>query len=236
MQTYSWFRFKDVYSYEHDILVEKQPDIILPKKRITKHIIPGHNGNIYIDNGAYEATTKSIECSIHNIDRLDQIFSWLSGSGNLIFSNEPEKVYEAVILEQIPLQKVGIFFNYKRFPLIFEVNPIKHSVNAQNDIKTINKSPYTFYGDGTINALPIITISGNGDIVLDVNNSTIALSDISGHITLNSQSMAAYKNSENQNYKMFGDFPVLLPQGNKNVLNWYGSISKIEINPCWAWI
>lgn len=229
----SYFIFKGIPSYDYNILVNKQPDIISPELRTEEIIIPGRSGKLYTSDNLYESYTKTISCTIPDRAYLDVISAWLKGKGDIIFSNERDKLYKGFVKNQIPFSQV--VREFRAFPVIFEVQPFKYAVNALNDTIIIQKSPFSFWGNGTVEAAPIINIYGNGNINLTINGRGVSLQGINERITINSEIMDAYKDNQNQNMKMAGEFPLLKAMEN-NIISYTGNVEKIEIIPQWRWI
>lgn len=121
----SYFIFNNINSRDYGIIVNKLPTIIKPSKNIEKIEVIGRNGFLTKDYNTYKSSVKSVECTIKNIDKLDSICSWLDGSGDLIFSNEEDKVYKATIINQIPFSK--IIKQWHKFLIQFECQPLKKS-------------------------------------------------------------------------------------------------------------
>lgn len=176
---------------------------------------------------------KIVECALMDIKKIDAVSEWLTGKGDLIFSNEPDKVYRALFIKDINYAKAGAFGGRKKFTLSFDCQPFKYAVDTENHNLRFT-FPATFYGKGTYKAAPVITVYGNGDINLIINDRELLLTDIDGYITINSDIMDAYKNTQSLNYKMVGEFPFLVPE--ENTISWTGNATKIKITPNWRWL
>ena len=80
----------------------------------------GRDGFLTQDNGSYKSVVKSVECTMKDLERIDFICSWLTGSGEVTFSNEPTKVYKATIINQIEFERVVATFH--SFIIQFELS------------------------------------------------------------------------------------------------------------------
>lgn len=82
-------------------------------------------------------------------------------------------------------------------------------------------------------ALPLIRVSGTGSGTLTVGQSTIAVSGMTGGVTIDSDTQNAYDGQTNKNNSIIvtGGFPVLGP-GETAVL-FSGGITSVEITPRW---
>ena len=103
MQPY--FIFNDIDSTDY-LIISKLPSIYKPQKDVTKIEIPGRHGFLTQDNGSYKGILKTAECTLINLNNIDFICGWLTGAGDAIFSNDPDKKYKATIINQIEYLKI----------------------------------------------------------------------------------------------------------------------------------
>lgn len=233
-----YFVFKGIASYDMGITVTKLDDIIKPRKRVTQITIPGKQGVLHQDEGTYENYTYGIECAIVNSQRkasYSDIVSWLDGHGELIVSVEPDKVYRARIINQIPIS--GVLKNFSNFLVQFDCFPFKYSVNAirsHADDLTLT-TPTSIKNKGTVYAEPTITVYGSGNITLTINGANYALTGVDGYITVDSEMMEVYKGAINANNKYAAmDFPRF--EVGMNTISWTGNVTKVEIVPKWRFL
>lgn len=228
-----YFIFKDIDSRNMKVLVNKLPSITKPEKNIDKIEVRGRDGFLTQDYGTYKSYIKPVECTLLDINYVDALCSWLDGSGKVFFSNEPDKFYKATIINSIPINKALV--NYSRFLVQFEVQPFKY-LNCEPIILTKNDSIDYIYNMGTVATQPYIKVVGNGLIALTINNKTIELENIEGYVELDSEIEECFKDTgaervENCNNKMIGEFPIF--KTGKNVINFTGAVSRVEITPRW---
>lgn len=122
----SGFSFRGVHSSTFGIYTKDQGKILLPPRREGKLTIPGRSG-YYDDVGAvYDERVESVLCSfvrpegktVPQVCR--EVAYWLSGSGRLIFDNEPDKYYIARITGAPPMAQ---HLKYGEFTLTWSYNP-----------------------------------------------------------------------------------------------------------------
>lgn len=224
----AYFIFNNISSEDY-LMVNKLPPIIKAQKNIQKIEIEGRDGFLTQDNGTYKGTIKPVECTIMDLDNLDFICSWLDGSADVIFSNEPERIYKATIISQIPFDKIAATFH--NFLIQFECQPHKYAISDSIITLTI---PETIYNGGSVNSKPVIKVYGTGSINLIINSNVINLTNVSGYVTINSDLMDCYKDTLLKNNDMNGEFPQLIV-GN-NTINWTGIVTKVEILPSWRYL
>ena len=223
-----YFIFNNVSSADY-LIINTLPSVFKPEKDITKIEVPGRDGFLTEDLGSYRGVTKSVECTIKDLSQIDYICSWLTGSGEVVFSNEPNKKYKAVIINQIEFKRV--FVNYHSFIILFECQP--HSYTITDTLITLTTAPQTILNSGSANSRPIIKVFGTGAITLTINGNVVSLTNVSEYVTIDSEMMDCYKDSLLMNNYMTGEFSELIP-GN-NIISFTGA-TKIEITPNWRWL
>lgn len=231
-----YFIFKGINSLDMGINISSFPQLIKPKRQFQQLQIPGRSGSLYLDNNTYESYSINIGCVIspfnENKKDLQEIMQWLSGTGDLILSYDRDKIYNAYIFDGIAISDV--IYNFPNFMVSFIVEPLKKHINYKNDIIEIIE-PTTIYNKGMVASYPIITIYGNGNVSLTVNEQIFNIQNINEFITINSEIMEVYKNSENQNNKYNNfSFPIFTEQ--KNTVSFSGDITKIIIDPNFRWV
>ena len=223
-----YFIFNDISSEDY-LTISKLPSIFKPEKDIQKIEVPGRDGFLTQDYGSYKGIIKSTECWIKDLSQIDYICSWLTGGGDVIFSNEPSKKYKATIINQIEFSKVAAEF--RSLIIQFECQPFKYDID--NNVITLTEDG-TIYNPGTANAKPIIKVLGNGAMNLTINNIVITLTNVVDYVTIDSELMDCYKDTLLKNNDMAGNFPELVP--GINTISWVGAITQIQIIPNWRWL
>ena len=222
-----FFIFKNIDSKDY-LIVNNSPSIIKAKKDIQTIEIQGRDGFLTQDLGSYRSIIKSVECTIKNLEDINFINEWLNGSGEVIFSNEPTKVYKATIINQIDFGR--IIKTYHKFIIEFEAQPHKYSLN--NETITLQTTG-TIYNSGSAIALPIIKLFGTGSLTLTINGATVNLTNVVDYVTIDSNLQESFKDLVYKNQYMTGLFPVL-EKGN-NIISFTGA-TKIEITPNFRYI
>lgn len=124
----NYFIFKNIDSRDiKGLIVQELPPISKPAKRIEKIEIDGKDGDIIQESG-YQAYDKTISIGLTNNYDINQIIAWLDGSGNLVLSNEPEKYYNAIVIEQIDFERL---MRFKTAKIKFHVQPFKYKANEE---------------------------------------------------------------------------------------------------------
>ena len=222
------FTFKGISSTSYSMIVNKLPPITKPRKKTETVEIDGFDGDITIDNG-YSAYDKQVQVTFLSKPSIDSLNAWLTGSGKLILSNEPDKYYDAEIIGEIELERSKAFYTAT---ITFHVQPYKH---LNTEAKANGTTSVTVENKGIDECLPIIKITGSGDVEVKINTVTICSVNIDdGFIVLDSEKQEAYKGTVLKNRKMIGEF-VKLPSGNTTITT-TGSVTAIEVEARSRWI
>lgn len=216
------------------LLISELPPIKKPQMRVQIEEIDGRDGAIVTELG-YSAYTKEMIIGLHGSYDIDQILRYFNSKGKVIFSNEPDKVYDYLITDQIDYVRLS---HFRTATVNFYVQPFKHSaVEAE---QTFTGSEAEVINSGNIESKPVITLTGTGTVTLSLNGSAIlavALGSTEQSIIIDAEEMNAYWGDAFLNRIVAGDYDDLtLPVG-KNVLSWTGgSVSSFKIDKYSRWI
>ncbi|WP_052871927.1 distal tail protein Dit, partial [Clostridium botulinum] len=227
--------FNGYNSYKDFGLVMEKIHSIPTAEKIIKNInIEGVQEALTEDQG-YKNTKIIISFGFKSDDPgiIRAIKSWLMNfkDNKLTFSNDTDIFYKVkdVKVSDI-ITKIRAI---KRLQVQFTLDPFVYYHKGLDVIEIVN-STTLISPEFATNSMPIGTIYGSGDIVLNINNQKIYLRNVEEKITINSVLQECYKGTINCNNKMCGEFPQLDP-GESNI-TWNGAINKIEITPNWRTI
>ena len=105
------------------LLISDLPDIKKPQMRSNQIEIDGRDGDIVQPLG-YSSYDKEITIGLYGKYDIDRVIRYFNDSGEVIFSNEPDKVYKYTILDEISYEKLNRF---RKAKVTFHVQPFKHS-------------------------------------------------------------------------------------------------------------
>lgn len=250
--TEAWFEFKGVKSSDMGVLLRQMPTRFLPGRNYTRKKAAGRDGSILTGDGSYNDVSVRIECSVPDASRLAAVLAWLSGSGALRFSDEPNLVYDASVEKEYSRASIIPRCEGQRFTVTWTCAPIRRLYPAAADI-TITSSGTSFTALGTYFALPRLAIYGSGAFSVTISggghSSSMFFTGVpSDGIVVDSELMDALtmdgagllnrcvlSNSD--------DFFRIWPGA--NTLTWglgsgdeeeSGSITKIVLTPRWRWL
>lgn len=216
------------------LIISELPPISKPKMKTTITKIDGRDGDI-IEELGYESYTKSIKVGLSKNYDIDQVIKYFTGSGNLIMSNEPDKVYTGRIIEKIDYNKL---LRFKTATVKFYIQPYKYKKDEQKVILTINdETSLNVNNIGLEKSKPIIKLTGSGTVAIRLNNATVfnyTFPENESEVIIDSIEEEAYLNGMYKNRNMSGSFPIL--EVGENIISWTGSLTKIEIEPKSRWL
>lgn len=214
------------------LMISELPPITRAAMRIDRTEIDGMDGDIEDDLG-YEAYKKVVKIALTRDYDVDAIAKYFSGSGDLILSDEPERIYRASCKDTIDFAKL---IRFKTAEVTFVVQPFKYLAREHPVILVIDdEEEVQVKNQGLENSKPLITIEGSGPVEITVNTQPIFEINIdAGYVTVDSEAQDAYITGVLKNNLMTGDFPTLQP-GN-NIIGWTGAVTKITIAPRSRWL
>lgn len=133
------FTFKGKHSSEFNIGFKSVDRTVIPERRKKEFTILGRSGTLELESTEYEKRYITGAIGVMYISKFEELrlkirdlAGWLSGSGLLIFDDEPDKAYEASVysavgIEQLMLQPRGtldIEFECQSFAVSKDLNRI----------------------------------------------------------------------------------------------------------------
>ena len=166
------------------------------------------------------------------------ILAWLTGSGDLITSDEPDKRYTAYACDTVSVSRLnGV---YRSITVRFQCSPFAYAV--ANDPVTLDTSPAQLQTVGTMYSEPFIEISGTGDVTLTVNGTALEIKDVSGTVYIDVHTCQVYKLEYGAKTSILGSTTgwiermVLVPSSDAvNVISWTGNVSGVKITKNERW-
>lgn len=206
------------------------PPLTKPRKRIEEVPVLGMDGALTITDNTYEPMTKI--CRVfYDGDNCDRLADFLADTGQVIFSNNPNRYYNYKIMNEINFSDV-IDTNWREFDIYFRCQPF--SYDLINETIVITKKNTIINNSCTHFSLPIITVYGTGNINLFVGEQQITLNNVVDKITINSVKQRVYKDNIRENDKKIGKYQFL--DIGENNITWDGLVTKIEIIPNWRYL
>ena len=216
------------------LIITDLPPITKPKMKTSKIEIDGRDGDI-VEKVGYESYTKSVGIGLTRNFNIDEVINYFTGEGELVLSDEPNKVYLASIYDSIEydrllrMRKATIKFYVQPYKYLKNEDKVELDVTTQTSVEVINK--------GLEISKPIISLDGSGTVEIAVNNINIfkyTFPNDETKVIIDSLEEEAYFEGIYKNRNMLGEFPKL--SVGSNVISWSGTLTKISIEPKSRWL
>ncbi len=216
------------------LIITDLPPITKPKMKTSKIEIDGRDGDI-VEKVGYESYTKSVGIGLTRNFNIDEVINYFTGEGELVLSDEPNKVYLASIYDSIEydrllrMRKATIKFYVQPYKYLKDEDKVELDVTTHTSVEVINK--------GLEISKPIISLEGSGTVEIAVNNINIfkyTFPNDETKVIIDSLEEEAYYEGIYKNRNMLGEFPKL--SVGLNVISWSGTLTKISIEPKSRWL
>ena len=216
------------------LIITNTPPITKPKMKVDKIEIDGRDGDI-IEKVGYESYTKNVGIGLARNYDIDEVIKYFTGDGELILSDEPDKVYIASIFDDVDyerllqIRKATVKFHVQPYKYLKDESKVSLSITTQTSVEVENK--------GLEVSKPIFMLEGSGTIEIAVNGINIfkyTFPNGENKVIVDSLKEEAYLEGVYKNRNMLGEFPKL--EVGSNTISWTGTLTKIEIEPKSRWL
>lgn len=236
--TEAWFRFKGIDSRDMGVFFKQMPVRYIPGRNITRKHASGVDGLYAYGDGSYNDAKVQMELDIRDEEKLVDVLAWLSGSGELVFSDEPNLAYDASVEREFSRASIAPRMTGQRLTVMWVCKPFRRMLPAADPI-TLTAAGW-IENPGTIYSQPKITIVGEGDFDVYINTQRMSFVDVVDGIVIDCEKMDAFNLEESltTNDCAYGEFFRMQPGPNRIewVLGDGGDIESITIEPRWRCI
>ena len=216
------------------LIITNIPPITKPKMKTSITKIDGRDGDI-IEELGYESYTKSIGIGLARNYDIDKVMKYFTGAGELIISDESDKVYKAQIIEKIDYERL---IRFKTAVVKFYTQPYKYLKDEKSIILDINnETSLKITNVGLEKSKPIITLEGTGTVEISLNGFNLfkyVFPENETKVVIDSLEEEAYLDNVLKNRNMLGTFPIF--EVGENTISWSGNLTKISIEPKSRWL
>lgn len=221
------------------LMVQSLAPITKPKIRTSVEEVDGRDGDIVTTLG-YSAYDKEVTIGLYGDYNVDDVISFFDTSGQVIFSNEPDKYYNFAIYEQIDLERL---IRFKTAKVKFHVQPFKYSEDETTKVYRYEagttSASIKIRNNGNIYSKPKVTITGSGAIYIYLENTQVLLLNLNEEqtIIIDVSTMNAYDESGNYlNRLVTGDYDNFILKAGVNNINISGEVTEVKIDNYSRWI
>lgn len=233
--------YNGISSRSIPIVVENPPNYVVAARDYNPVHVLGKNGDVLIDNGSYQNVLRPYDIAFGSMEKnhsemATAVSEWLhsaSGYARLEDAYEPDYYRMAYYQEEIDIE--NILNRLGRATINFNCMP-QRFLKIGDDPITFT-APGQFYNPTRFEALPLLTITGEGSGVLTVNETQLTVTDIDGIMVIDCDLGEVYYESTPKNDKIqWADSqPHRFPSLTKGLceLSFSGGISSVEVVPRW---
>ena len=230
----AWFEFKGANSTDMGVMLLSRPQRGQPTENGERVQVSGRSGRLWLSDGSYDNATAEVACIAPQGD-MDAILAWLTGSGWLRFSDEPDRAYQARVSQGIVRAQPFARFAAQQFTVQFDCQPFRYLYPAAAALTLTAQG--TISNPGTADSCPRIIVQGSGDIVLCVGDCAMAFEGVTDGVVVDSEQMEVLNLAETQLLNGCAEldaFPVLKPGA--NAVSWTGDVAQVSILPRWRFV
>lgn len=226
------FYYNGTSCADFGLFVEHRPAQTFAKRRIESITVPGRNGNILFDTGAYDNVTVTYPVAYFGNVRSNgvDVATWLYQNDYFELSDDYEPEYFRKAVYVSPLNIADILNVAGRASITFSCLPQRFLKTGKQELSPTNGSTITnYYQD----AKPLLTVNGTGSGTVTIGSATVTISDIGTTMVIDCEAQNATVNNINANNRISlnAGFPVL--SNGANTISWTGGVSSVEVVPNW---
>ena len=191
----------------YGIIPVRRPSVPAPEEKIEEVEVPGRNGILTISEGLRNAITIPIEFNFmstpnHWGDTYRKAKRWLSGSGELWFSDDADAYYKVLYCKITGTERTSRRIG--NFTAEFVCDPYTYYKSGKNEIELES----VIYNPG-VTCEPTYRITGEGLCTLTINGYEFT-ANVGQEIIIDSNRMISYKNDGQMlNTDVTGDYAKL---------------------------
>ena len=230
----TWFEFKGVRSDAMGVMMLVRPEREQPAANGENRQVAGRSGRLWLGDGSYDNGAADVTCIVPE-GEMDVVLAWLTGSGWLRFSDEPDRAYQARVAKGIVRTQPMPRMAAQRFTVQFDCQPFRYLYPEAADI--VLTAAGTVYNPGTAAAQPKLRIEGSGDISVRIDGRWMTFEGVSGGVVVDCRLMEVFDLNETRlmnGIAQMDEFPVL--QSGANLVSWSGGVTRVVITPRWRYM
>lgn len=230
----AWFEFKGVNSADMGVMLLSRPQRSQGDANGESVQVSGRSGRLWIGDGTWDNATAEVICIVPDGD-MDRVLAWLTGSGRLRFSDEPDRSYRARAIKGITRTQPYARFAAQKFTATFDCQPFRYLYPEPQSVAFAEAGDIE--NPGTAASCPKVWVYGSGDITLSVGSCLMAFEGVTGGVVVDSELMDVMNLTETQlmnGCAQMDEFPQLEP--GTNHVAWSGEVTKVVIEPRWRYI
>lgn len=232
----AWFSFNGVRSDDMRVYMLGLPTRPSTAQDGERKDVPGVAGGLWVTDGGYRRVKVSVQLEAGDGADIDAVNAWLTGDGDLVFGDEPNRAYRATINTSADRSHTRRRLN-RTWKQSFDCDPFRYLYPAADMIAIANPST-KITNPGTVRSAPLIKVNGSGDGTLMIGRSTMLLSDMDAPVYIDCEAKMAFTGDGTTEsprllatQKITGDWIEIAPGDSYVVFS--GGITGVSIAPRW---
>lgn len=211
-------------------VIEKMEWLKIPGHRKNKIYIPGRDGLHELYDDGLESMT--LNCVIVWTDptKFSSIPALLSGSGILIYDQDPTHYRNASVEDRIEPTQIALWQKMS-IPFFIEKS-FRYLITDPSVVKS--SFPATYVNAGTIESKPLLKVTGTGTVVFVVNGVSMTYVFDTAYVYIDCDAQSVYyavADDKNRIMTIAGDYWPVLAVGSNTITKTSGTLTSIEITP-----
>ena len=228
------FIFKNKRAKSKGVELQEPISISAAVPNVSEFSIPGRNGAIIDHDGSYANRTITARCYIlyHALEKgIDEINAWLLGQNGFFRFEDSNDTKHFMLARAVQgLEKNARAGILNPFTLEFDAKPQRFLKLGEKAVDVTSSK--TIYNPTHFPALPLLVVSGSGDITVTIFGVTLNIYGLDGVITYDADTDNAYNGAQNLNHMVGTTDTLTIPKG-KHDISVTGSVTSLKITPRW---
>ena len=181
----------------------------------------------------YQSYIQTVHIAVEGREEIPEVENWLKGSGDVIFSTQPDLKQTARIIGAVTFSRHSRNMDLYQADVQFYCEPLKKPLNETTE--EITTSGTGIYNPGDVTSKPKIQIRGSGLITITAGGKTITIPECVDKWIVDSETEWITNNAGTpQESACTGQFPVI-PKGNSTI-QFTGNVTKLIVTPRWRYL
>jgi phage-related protein len=228
------FIFKNKRAKSKGVELQEPISISAAVPNVSEFAIPGRNGTIIDHDGSYANRTITARCYLldHALEKgIDEVNAWLMrDAGYFRFEDSQDTKHFMLARAVRGIDKNASVGLLNPFTLEFDAKPQRFLKIGEKAVDVTETK--SIYNPTSFPALPLIELSGSGDIAVTIFGVTLNVFGLNGMITYDAETDNAYNGTQNLN-SIVGTTDALTVPNGRNEIIVTGAVNSLKITPRW---
>lgn len=218
------FTFKGVSTSTYGVILNSLDWFGSPEYDVDITRYKGRDGSSVTED-SYAPIVLRCRITLLSKTNMDTVIAWLTGSGVLSFSEDTGKYRTARVNGSVRFKQVGAVWEASFS--FYCADPYRYVASEADVTKTT--FPATYTNGGTVDALPLLKVTGTGTVAVTIGANTMTVVLDTAYVHIDSLAKDVYYTTTKKNRNATGTFPTLAV--GSNTISVTGTVTEIVITP-----